>query len=574
MDSKMLILWQICVLAWVLPHPGSAFVASNTTIPVASKTAIPVRLLPAIHVRPLPVIHVRPRPVARPQLIYRCTRTVADVVFVLDNSGSVGKGNFHGKSSNSRLTKKAARSLKRRGVRMFSVAIGHKVRRSELRAIASYPKYKHMFTVGNFNALKTITRGITKNICQVARPQLIYRCKHAVADVVFVLDNSGSVGKGNFLARPRLIYRCTRTVADVVFVLDNSGSVGKGNFLRRSELRAIASYPKYKHMFTVSNFNALKTITRGITKNICQVAPYPIPNLIPLPNIYFCKNAVADVVFVLDTSGSVGIVNFRKVHQFVIGIINSWKIGRNKVRVAVISFSNYAFVNIYPNQFSNKYYLIRAIKKIKYRSGGTNTYNALRLLGILFQRRYGDRKYAPNIAIVVTDGKSSNSILTKLEADKIKKKGVEMFIVPVGRRVCRSEVRAMASYPEYKHIISVGKFNALRKITWRITKNICQGIQTNSIGAGIQTNSIGAVMKMFIRVQVAFIGQKPIKIITSKSPIECARYCLRIKQCKSFNFDMESAATNTTIDVSERPHRVSKLQKLPENLCKLISNKI
>lgn len=189
-----------------------------------------------------------------------------------------------------------------------------------------------------------------------------------------------------------------------------------------------------------------------------------------------CKNAVADVVFVLDTSGSVGILHFRKVQQFVIDIINSWKISYNKVRVAVISFSDKAFVNVYLNQYSNKYYLIRAIKNIKYRSGRTNTYYALRLLGTVFQRRNGDRKYAPNIAIVVTDGKSSNSIFTKLAADRIKRKGVVLFSVPVGRSVCRSEVRAMASHPKYKHIFSVDKFNALKKSTRRITKNICQGM--------------------------------------------------------------------------------------------------
>ncbi|CAE1280705.1 COL6A [Acanthosepion pharaonis] len=171
---------------------------------------------------------------ARPQLIYRCTRTVADVVFVLDNSGSVGKGNF--------------------------------LRRSELRAIASYPKYKHMFTVGNFNALKTITRGITKNICQVARPQLIYRCKHAVADVVFVLDNSGSVGKGNFPARPQLIYRCKYAVADVAFVLDNSGSVGKGNF--HNNINVVVDYLSFNNNSSLSLFLILSILILVIYHSI------------------------------------------------------------------------------------------------------------------------------------------------------------------------------------------------------------------------------------------------------------------------------------------------------------------
>lgn len=49
---------------------------------------------------------------------------------------------------------------------MFNVAIGRSVRRSELRTIASQPKYKHIFTFGKLNALKGITRRITKNSYQ------------------------------------------------------------------------------------------------------------------------------------------------------------------------------------------------------------------------------------------------------------------------------------------------------------------------------------------------------------------------------------------------------------------------
>lgn len=181
-------------------------------------------------------------------------------------------------------------------------------------------------------------------------------------------------------------------------------------------------------------------------------------------------------MFVLDNSGSVGIGHFRSVKQFLINIIRSWKIGPNEVRVAVVSFSNRAFVNFYLKRYNNKYGLIRAIRNIKYLRGGTNTYNALQLLHTVFKRQNGDRKYAQNIAIVITDGKSSNSLLTKLAANGIKRTGVKMFSVGVGHNVRSSELRVLASHPQYKHMFTVGTFKALKRITNTITTNICQGM--------------------------------------------------------------------------------------------------
>lgn len=42
---------------------------------------------------------------------------------------------------------------------------------------------------------------------------------------------------------------------------------------------------------------------------------------------------------------------------------------------------------------------------------------------------------------------------------------------------------------------------------------------------------------MFIRVSLAYIKGNPIKIISVQFHQECAKECLHINQCKSFNFD-------------------------------------
>ena len=187
-----------------------------------------------------------------------------------------------------------------------------------------------------------------------------------------------------------------------------------------------------------------------------------------------CGKAVADIVFVLDDSGSVGKENFQKIKKFTIESIRSLKIAKNHVRVAAISYSTTAVVNFYLSRYNDHWSLDNAIRSIRYRRGGTNTHLALRLVQSVFSKRYGDRPDAQNIAIVITDGVSHRPSLTVLEANKLQKAGVTMFSIGVGRRLKQSELRAMASKPTAQHIFNVNNFDALDSIAKKITTKTCK----------------------------------------------------------------------------------------------------
>ena len=51
-------------------------------------------------------------------------------------------------------------------------------------------------------------------------------------------------------------------------------------------------------------------------------------------------NARADVVFLLDSSGSVGHVDFRRVKQFAADMISELSIGRDHTRVGLATYSS------------------------------------------------------------------------------------------------------------------------------------------------------------------------------------------------------------------------------------------
>ena len=56
---------------------------------------------------------------------------------------------------------------------------------------------------------------------------------------------------------------------------------------------------------------------------------------------------MADLVFILDSSGSVGRENFGKMLRFATSIVDDLNIGKNATHVAVVTFSSRAWM-IFP----------------------------------------------------------------------------------------------------------------------------------------------------------------------------------------------------------------------------------
>lgn len=100
----------------------------------------------------------------------------------------------------------------------------------------------------------------------------------------------------------------------------------------------------------------------------------------------------ADVVFVLDSSGSVGRYNFDNVLRFVTRTISDLSIDSGNFRVGVVSFSDSARQEFYLNTYNNADDINKAIRGIRYVYGSTNTQDALRMVReYQFTQSNGDR---------------------------------------------------------------------------------------------------------------------------------------------------------------------------------------
>ena len=86
-------------------------------------------------------------------------------------------------------------------------------------------------------------------------------------------------------------------------------------------------------------------------------------------------------MFVLDSSGSIGSLNYNKVRNFTSDFVDNFEeIGPEGTQVGVIVFSSYLQIIFNLSTYSSKDELLSAIDMIPYYGQGTNTADALYLL--------------------------------------------------------------------------------------------------------------------------------------------------------------------------------------------------
>lgn len=195
-----------------------------------------------------------------------------------------------------------------------------------------------------------------------------------------------------------------------------------------------------------------------------------------------CGGSKADIVFILDSSGSVKESNFQKTKEFFKTMVGGFQIGPNNVRMASVTFSTKIHDTFQFSKYNSVESLRNGVSRIPYDSGGTNTHLALKYA------RETSFSYARSgvskIAVVITDGKSNNKQKTLEEAQKLSDSDVIIFSVGVGSGVDRSELEGMASKSTY--VFDVATFSALESIRQRLTKTACEVISCGD--PGVPTN--------------------------------------------------------------------------------------
>ena len=193
---------------------------------------------------------------------------------------------------------------------------------------------------------------------------------------------------------------------------------------------------------------------------------------------------IVDLVFVLDSSGSIGDSNptsssfdnnYDLVLQFVKQIVESLMIGENQSRVGMVIFSTTAVNYFYLRTYYDRNEMVQVILQAHFIGRRTNTTQ-----GILFAREQqftaaqGDRPNVPNVMVVITDGKSSVNT-TIGEAMRAHAEGIHIISIGVTSAVDVFELSRISSPPhqEGRNYFTSVDFAQLGQIIDQINAVIC-----------------------------------------------------------------------------------------------------
>uniref|UniRef100_A0A9J7YJA2 Collagen alpha-1(XII) chain n=1 Tax=Cyprinus carpio carpio TaxID=630221 RepID=A0A9J7YJA2_CYPCA len=233
-------------------------------------------------------------------------------------------------------------------------------------------------------------------------------------------------------------------------------------------------------------------------------------------------SAIADLVFLVDGSWSVGRENFKFIRSLIWAMAGAFDIGEDKTRVAVVQYSSDTRTEFNLNQYYRRPDVLRAIKNLPYKGGNTMTGDAMDyLVKNTFTVGAGARKGYPKVAMIITDGKSQDSVGEY--AERLRNIGVEIFVLGI-KGADEDELKEMASAPHSKHIYNVPNFDMINQVQRELITQVCSGVeeQLNFLASGEE------VVEPATELRVTDISSKSMRITWGSSPGDISGYKLQV----------------------------------------------
>lgn len=174
-----------------------------------------------------------------------------------------------------------------------------------------------------------------------------------------------------------------------------------------------------------------------------------------------------ELVFVIDSSESVGPENYEIVKDFVNALVDRVTVGRNATRIGLVLYSLEVKLVFNLARYSNKQDIKQAISSIPYMGEGTYTGTAIRKA--TQEAFYSARPGVSKVAIVITDGQTDKREPVKLDiaVREAHAANIEMFALGIvntsdaTQTEFMRELNLIASDPDEEHMLLIDDFNTL-----------------------------------------------------------------------------------------------------------------
>ena len=184
-----------------------------------------------------------------------------------------------------------------------------------------------------------------------------------------------------------------------------------------------------------------------------------------------------DVAFLVDSSGSISFRNFRKVKNFVVELASKFDISPGGSRAAVVVYSTRATTRIRFTDHSTYGSFANAVQRLRHERGYTRIDLALQKAYLdVFGPRGKPRFLVPKIAFVLTDGEQTKAPKQKSldeVSDLLKKRGVRIISIGIGKRVNKNQLTVIAS--SEKDVVIAESFDGLVSEVEPLFQSACKG---------------------------------------------------------------------------------------------------
>ncbi|KAG6930871.1 collagen type VI alpha 3 chain [Chelydra serpentina] len=193
--------------------------------------------------------------------------------------------------------------------------------------------------------------------------------------------------------------------------------------------------------------------------------------------------AAADIIFLVDSSWSIGKEHFQLVREFLYDVIKSLAVGGNDFRFALVQFSGNPHTEFQLNTYHSNQDVLSHISNMPYLGGGTKTGKGLEyLIQNHLTKAAGSRASdgIPQIIIVLTDGRSQDDVA--LPSSVLKSADVNVFAIGV-QDAMEGELKEVVSEPRDTHLFNLENITALHAIVGDLVASICTSLTPEMAGA-------------------------------------------------------------------------------------------
>ncbi|XP_041118328.1 collagen alpha-3(VI) chain-like isoform X2 [Polyodon spathula] len=234
------------------------------------------------------------------------------------------------------------------------------------------------------------------------------------------------------------------------------------------ELQTISYDPAFA--LSVSDFSDLPNIQQQLLSSLTRIAR---ERTTETPTVLVeMEGAKKDVIFLIDGSDDVG-RDFPTIQEFVRRVVENLNVAENKIRVAVVQYSDTPNADLYLNSHTTKQGVLNAVKGLRHKGGRPlNTGAALTFVkNNVISPSSGSRirEGVPQFLIVVTGGPSRDDV--QGPATTLKQAGVVPF--GIGARNADSNELQIISYNS-RFVYPVNEFRDIYSVQQQLISSLTE----------------------------------------------------------------------------------------------------